>query len=854
MRFLTAEGRAAQALKTYEQYRQRLWEELGIEPEQATTALVQKAIDNQAPSFLITSPGYASLDIPDLDELPAPGPLPPHSSVPYSRNPDFVGRKAELLRIASSFRVEPKDGRLPLVALTGMGGIGKTQTAVEFCHRYGLYFPGGVFWMSFAEADNVAEEVAAAGGERGLGLFREGERLTLADRVGRVQRAWQEPAPRLLVFDNCEEAKLLAEWLPVTGGCRVLVTSRRGNWPRELGMAAVSLNPLTPGESARLLQRLAPHLSEPELRDIAQEIGHLPLALHLAGSFFHRYRQSSPAAYMAQLQERGALRHPALQGRGASYSPTGHELDVARTCALSWERLDNQSAPDAIARQLLIRAACLAPGEPIPTRWLKTTLKTEHDPLIGDLLAEDGLARLFAVGFLRAGAGETAVLHRLLAQFTQEVCGPVQIQAARAAVTAGMAHTLSTLYEKQGHLSTLPFSVSHLRHVIEGDTFQKTSETAAVTTLLGLHLINVGEFVEAEDVLKQAASLAGEMGDIERQAMAFSVLASTQESLGYDRESLQSAEAALSLFRQAQPANPAGLVQALCRKGFAHYRLGQAEAALADAAEGYQTAQEAGLPVEMARCRILMGIVNYYLLGNYHIAQQQLEESLAVYREAGHHEAESSVLNNLGENARLQGDYPGAVAYYEAALAIANDINSQDKARIILSNLCGARLRLGQYDVVTDLEGLIAEVAQDWFGLSEAYRFLAEAYLGQEKTGRALAMARQALALAYEENLIEHGRAWRVLGLVAARLGEPVTVTPDAAERYSPPDCFRKSLEYFDSLALERDRAISLWRWAEHLLAAGEEQQGQALWHEARQTFERLNLPLFVEWMEGAVG
>ncbi len=110
---------------------------------------------------------------------------------------------------------------------------------MEFCYRYGRYFPGGVFWLNFDEAENVAEEVAAVGSERGLGLFRETEKLTLTDQIGRVQRAWQEPVPRLLVFDNCEDEALLGRWLPVTGGCRVLLTCRQSEWAPELEIRTV---------------------------------------------------------------------------------------------------------------------------------------------------------------------------------------------------------------------------------------------------------------------------------------------------------------------------------------------------------------------------------------------------------------------------------------------------------------------------------------------------------------------------------------------------------------------------------------------------------------------------------------
>ena len=109
-----------------------------------------------------------------------------------------------------------KTARPRVVAITGMGGLGKTPTAVEFLYRLRSLFPGGVFWLNFDARDNVAEAVAAVGSDHGLGLFHESEKLTLMDQIGRVQRAWQT-VPRLLVFDNCEDVALLERWLPKTG-------------------------------------------------------------------------------------------------------------------------------------------------------------------------------------------------------------------------------------------------------------------------------------------------------------------------------------------------------------------------------------------------------------------------------------------------------------------------------------------------------------------------------------------------------------------------------------------------------------------------------------------------------------
>ena len=357
-----------------------------------------------------TNVSATPIALPAPGELPEPGPLPRNTVLPYARNPDFTGRAADLLNLAEQLAMlgpaMPREAapQPPIAAITGMGGLGKTQLAAEFAYRYGRFFPGGVYWIRFADPDSVSDEVAATGGERGLGLYQDADNLTTTDRVGRVRRAWQEPVPRLLIFDNCETEELLAAWRPVTGGCRVLLTSRRAAWARELHVQAHPLAVWNENRAWPYSNVLSPQAAESALGEIAQAVGDLPLALHLAGSFLARYRQVSPEEYLAQLHAAGPLEHSSMQGRGAAYSPTGHDLDVARTFGLSLAQLDPADETEGLARQLLARAACLAPGEPIPVDLLLATVAEDEPDLLAELSAQDALARLQALGFLSGGA------------------------------------------------------------------------------------------------------------------------------------------------------------------------------------------------------------------------------------------------------------------------------------------------------------------------------------------------------------------------------------------------------------------------------------------------------------------
>lgn len=107
-----------------------------------------------------------------------------------------------------------------VVASTGLGGLGKTQLAVELVHRYGRFFAGGAFWLSFANADEIPLQIAACAGPGAMDLVPGIENLSVEERVQRVQQAWRSAIPRLLVFDNCEEETLLETWRPTSLGAR----------------------------------------------------------------------------------------------------------------------------------------------------------------------------------------------------------------------------------------------------------------------------------------------------------------------------------------------------------------------------------------------------------------------------------------------------------------------------------------------------------------------------------------------------------------------------------------------------------------------------------------------------------
>lgn len=861
MQFQAAAGQTAAALAEYEQFRARLRHELELDPEPATQALAAKLRDayHQATTGLYEGMDFTvQLTWPERGTLAAPGLLPPAALVPFRRNPDFTGRAAELLELAERLLPwpdAPPPSVPPVAIVTGMGGLGKSQLAVEFAYRYGRYFPGGVFWLNFGADGQVAEEVAAVGTAQGLGLFDEAEKLSLADQVGRVQRAWQEPVPRLLIFDNCEAEKLLATWLPVTGGCRVLVTSRRGEWGRTLGATLLSLDPLAPAESSEFLRQQAPHLTAAEAQAIGEEIGHLPLALHLAGGFLNRYRQVSAAAYLAQLRDIGLLEHPSFQGRGATPSPTGHELNVARTFTLNLDQLDPDDEVGGMARRLLTYAACFAAGEALPQDLLRAVIN--DDDLMTVLLVEDGLGRLVSLGFLEAEGRESVVLHRLLAAFVQkEMAAGTTLEAAQTAVENSVVARLTPHLKRARAYGLPPLPIPHLRHVTETALRRGSAAAAPLALTLGRYLRELGEYASAQACLEKGLAIANAGADIYNQGRILSILARAYYSQGFHPEAQQSALEAVRLLRLADQPDSEWLTVALVREGWANLRLGRAAEALAVTTEAKALSVRVHNRAALADCLNLLGSIQYFLLGEYQAADLSFTEARALYHELGHRSAEATVVMNQAESANTQGDYGRAEATIQEALTLIRASGDRMKELSMLINLAEVQVRAGAYEpAVTSLTQVIAEAPPNWTYAPVAYQVLAEGYLGLGQVEQALAAVQSAGALEQSQaDPFSSGQVWRVLGLIAAQLGRPVAGPSAGDASYTAAQCFAQSLRLFTEIGNRRERAYVLWQWANYAFAQGNTAEGQAMWQEARDIFGRLNLPLLIARMDQTSG
>jgi tetratricopeptide (TPR) repeat protein len=343
------------------------------------------------------------------------------------RNRNFVDRTGAITTVRRWL-----DRGSSSVAITGMGGIGKTQLAIEYAWRHVADYEVA-WWISAEQELLIAEQLAQLAGRLGIpSTGRSTDDAARALGLLRQQRRW------LLVYDNATSPAKLRHWLP-SGLCHTLITSRTPDWgaiaPR------VELDVLTPGVATTFLRRRVEHLDPKFAREIADELGLLPLALEQTAAYLES-TSISPAYFL----ERYRRRRESFVNRGEDLF-YGGTIDTAWSLALDQLR---SSAPGTA--QLLVLIAFCGP-EPVPLSLFSHHPDKLSAPIAASLGDEPTSDLDFdhdvvgpALGFsLIRRHGDTVIMHRLVQTVVRARLTTMEHeQAARIVRSLLIAHQPST--------------------------------------------------------------------------------------------------------------------------------------------------------------------------------------------------------------------------------------------------------------------------------------------------------------------------------------------------------------------------------------------------------------------------
>jgi tetratricopeptide (TPR) repeat protein/transcriptional regulator with XRE-family HTH domain len=700
----------------------------------------------------------------------------------------FTGRQAELALLLDEIdSLAASGGVVPICAIDGMAGIGKTTFAVHAAHRLAPGFPDGQFFLPLHAHTPGQRPVGPADALASLLLTAGLAPQQIPPGVEARAARWRGQVAGkkiLLLLDDAASHEQVRPLLPGTAGSLVLVTSRR-RLTALSDAAVVSLDTLPPGEAAALLARLAARPGLPAegeaMGEITRLCGYLPLAIGMLASQLRHHPARTAAALAAELasaRDRLALMRAENLSVGAAFG-LSYE-DLAPGTQRMFRRLGLVPGPSIDAY-----AAAALDGTTLAAAWGHLDeLYDQHlltEPAHGryqlhDLLREH--ARALAAADGPAESDEAA--GRLLDYYLHTALAADRLLASWASAARrpppghppAQAPTLSTLGQAAAWLEAERANVhaaaeyaaacGHLRHAIAipaamsgfltvrgyGDqsaALYQTALTAArqvgdqlgeADTLDGLGVLqgDAGDYPAAAASLASAVALYGDAGDLPGQAHALTQLAYIDVLTADYQAAATSAQQALALARSA--GDRSGEADALIHLGIVQQLTGDYPAAAASHQRALALCCDLGNLEGQAEALNCLGVVQQET-GDYPAAAASQRQALALFRDLGNLEGQAEALNCLGVVQQETGDYPAAAASHQQALALFREFGN----------------RLGQ---------------------AEALNGLGELSSRTSATGQARERHAQALAIARDLGApLEEARALEGLGQAHLRDGNP---------------------------------------------------------------------------------
>jgi len=627
------------------------------------------------------------------------------------RNTFFTGRENTLQLLHDTFLAQRAHQVSPLpLALSGLGGVGKSQIALEFVYRCRWHYHT-VLWIQAASEEQLVADFTAVADLLGLPEKDAADPNVLIAAV----KKWLTDLTRwLLIFDNADNLQLLERFLPDEIKGHILLTTRSQS-TGQFAHRGILVEPLDDHSGAELLLHRAKilplerTLEQTGATDAAhallysKSVGGLPLALDQAGAYIEETSESLEG-YIELYQKK---HHDLLNRRGSLEGTIQHPESVVSTFEISFTRACEQYP---LAADLLRFCGFLQP-DVIPEEVLLAA-----DLKLDTLSLNEAVAALQGYSLIKRNAYEKIYsMHQLIQEvLTNDMDAEVSWKWRERVVRALATVFPDEDFAEWGKCARL------LPHALicaawTKDKFPPTLELAQLLFKAGVYLRERGQYANAEPLLERVCSIRQQyLEDIHPD------IATAQYELGilYWRE---------GKYEQAEP-----LLQM-----------------------AYKVHKQYSGDDHPYTAKSLNGLAALYnSQGKYQEAERLYQHVLALWQRLDSKLNIAKTLNNLAELSQHLDQYPEAEKWYREALVLKESWLGRThlSTAATLNNLAYLYHCTGRYQEAETLYQEVLSTFKKQAGETHPYTAgilnnLAELYWLQKQYEQAEPLYRHALAL-----------------------------------------------------------------------------------------------------------
>lgn len=701
-------------------------------------------------------------------------------NVPYRRNPFFTGREEILANLHVTLTKNSTAALTQAQAISGLGGIGKTQIALEYAYRYREDY-AALLWLSAPSRDTLIADFLELASLLHLPEQDEQDQDIV---IGAIKRWLTTQDNWLLIVDNVDDPKAVADILPIHTKGKVLLTTRL----QALGPLAqsVEVEKMEVQEGILFLLRRTKALSsnaalakvtleeQAQAAEIVVILDGLPLALDQAGA----YIEETQCGFLGYLELYRQHRKELLQRRSTSPLVPDHPESVTTTWSLSFQKVEEDNATATVLLQLF---AFLHP-DAIPEEMITSGA---DDSILGPIAINAvetniALGTLLRYSLIRRNAEEKLVsIHRLVQAVLKDSMSRDQqrLWAERAIHTITRAFPSVELKTWNQCRRCLPHAQISLAYI---DDYDLAFPAAAhLFNEVAIYLTIHAQYTQAEAFLQQALAIRQRilLPTHPDTALTLNDLGALYLTQGKYQQSEPLLLQARSIREQELGLEHPDTATSLHNLGVLFCALGKYELAEDFYQRAFQIRQRAFETSHPDRALSLMHLAELYVLqGKYEQAEAFYLQALAIQKQVLglNHPDVAKTLNDLALVYRHKGQYKRAEQLYIQALATQEQIlglSHPDVAKT-LNDLGRLYRAQGEYAKAEPCYLRALGIRKDFFGaihpaVAQNHYSLAKLYLSQGKYSQAEEHCRQAQSIQEQQLGINHPDIADTLGILA---------------------------------------------------------------------------------------